>query len=337
MSPLREVNAPLEASFIAAPDDPAPALVYADWLSERGADALATALRVLGGTGDDSARDVQEVAVLAVASANWLVSSQSGPDDDDGAVAGFFGTTAHVISACAKRLAGKAAVPAVDAPTGAAKTPRHEALASAIRSLRQGEFTSAARQARSLAPPAGLLRLIRMLHGRAFVADPGIAQALARGPGKTDLEPLPAREQHPFSFDHVILTNNTAGVEGRVLRGSGFTPGQAFLSLAAHLEGLTCDAWDALTPDERGDFGGELGIDDEARWQPTSHFDALSTLFGLLAANEGHGVRVGPTERPLLDVLDELGPFISGAQDTSDFPWTVLEFEGAWVALHVVY
>lgn len=339
--------------------------MYADWLAEHGEERCATVWRVLGG-GGASSREVEETTLLSVSVALWLLEQQfsrTNEHDAEGLFSVFFAAARAEIAKALRRLDKGAPIDGHDSDADDDDADDDDADDDAddddaedvvsphavreLKELRQllhrvtaGDFENVAAQARALVPAPAFFRAVEHL-ARAprspFERDPRVADAL-RSPARDDDLDAEVIAMRPFCFDHVQITNSTTGVEGCMTTGPARGAWRVLISAAADLE-LDAGAWVEMSLEEKKDFlEVELALGEETRWQALSHFDALGELFQLLGSNEGGDVRVGGAEhRPLLDLLDELGPFVAGARDTTDFPWTMLEFERGWVSLHFVY
>lgn len=334
----------LEAALVANPTDPAPCLVYADWLSERGEELLAMGYRTLGGDADAAKPDAQWAALMAVASAAWLLDHG---DDDPGP--SLQSGVLDAIVACAARLSGdvRTKVPASLRPWSPPPL-----VSQAVTTLVEATFGTGARPsfghaaqlARAAAPPHDFHRLFAsILHSVATTKrsplepDDALSRSLNAPLTDEELEPLDA-PLAPFSFEEVQLSNSTTGVQGRVLtRGARHTsPRSAFATMAVDLAELT-DDYEAMEPDERRELiDADVLMEERPTWEASSLFSVLRELFSLQASNDG--VPVLTAGHPsLVAALEAFGALEAAASTTSDFPFTLLQFERAFVLLHVVY
>lgn len=333
----------LEAALVANPTDPAPCLVYADWLSERGEELLAMGYRTLGGEADSSKPDAQWAALMAVASAAWLLDH-----GDDDARPSLQTGVLDAIVACADTLSGAARA---KRPSSLRPWNPPPLISRAVTALveatfgleAQASFGHAAPRARAAAPPDDFHRLFAfILHGAATTKrsplerDDAFARSMNEPLTDDALEPVDT-PLAPFSFDGVQISNSTTGVQGRVLRrGNRISARRAYAAMAIDLAGLTDDA-DGLEPDEKRELiDADVFMEEDPSWEAASLFTTLRQLFSLQASNEGGPVRTDGAAS-LTAALETFGALEAAASTTSEFPFTLLQFERAFVLLHIVY
>lgn len=333
----------LEAALVANPSDPAPCLVYADWLLERGDDMRATSYRTLGGEADPSKPEAPWAALMAVAGAAWLLDS--GADDSRPSLQS---GVLKSIEACMQKLSGHsngkapARLPPWNPPPVISRAVT--GLVDATFGLEaEASFGRAAQLARAAAPPDDFHRLFSfVLHTVSttkrspFEHDERLARSMNEPLTDDDLDPTDA-PRSPFSFDEVQITNSSTGVAGRVLtRSSGLTARRAFSAMSVDLADLA-DEYETLEPDERRELIEADVLGEEApTWEVSSLFTVLRELFSLQAANQGVPVRTDG-HSSLVTALAAFGALEAAASTKSDFPFTLLQFERAFVLMHFTY
>lgn len=342
----------LEAALVATPSDPAPCLVYADWLSERGEELLATSYRTLGGEGDGSKPETRWAALMAVAVAAWLLDqAEEDTGDTPPVVAPVLQSgVVEAIEACAAKLSGdaRAKVPASLRPWSPPPL-----ISQAVTTLVEAtfglgttpSFGRAAQLARASVPWADFHRWFAwVLHCAATTKrsplerDDAFAATMNQPLSDHDLERVEAAPLLPFSFDEVQLTNSTTGVQGRVVMrdARGLTPGRAFATMAVDLAELTED-YETMEPAERRELiDANVLMDEGPTWAASSLFSVVRELLSLQASNDGVPLRT-PGHASLIAAVEAYGALEAGASTMSDFPFTLLRFERAFVLLHVVY
>ncbi|MBL8912942.1 MAG: hypothetical protein JNM17_19770 [Archangium sp.] len=294
-------------------------LVEGDALAEQGQDALASAFHVMGCRFADQKR-TREAIALAVATSAWVLVENTRPDGSQE-----FGESVGASIALIRSLSafGRGAEPE-------AWPVPDEALAPAIDALRAGDLATAVRATRGFGDGEQWLRLFRTLAvlEHPFVEPDFVDREIQNLAGHVDLTDVLDLKSTRFSFEHVVITNSTQGVDGRLLDGAPPLR-EAFVKLALEL--------DEIEPDEIDEEEIEEIISDAAQWATLSPFDAISELFSMRASNEGNPVRVGKSKEQVRDCLERFGRCLGGARSESDFPYFIMRFEKALVVLHLIY
>ncbi len=367
-------NGELEELVRAAPGDPHPRLVYADWLAEREQHEMAAAQRLLAGVAGELPVAVGRwLGLTVVSGAVWQLSVAARPLLDDRTIAsdhydalnGALNQLQETLQGLHRAAVSGAEPPAapdeVEVPTlaGFPAPARWRGVLRALGGfrdyLRDPDHTAALLDAvvsaREHASVAELEQLADHVIGTAratgaspLTADGSLAAELSAPFEERDVRATipPDAVRGPFSFARVIINNNNHGIFGSFCeKRPGLTPRALLFALAAE-DDLGEGELEAMDTEERLAWIGEDHfLTDDLAWEAMSHLDALTWAHDLLAWNQGELVRVGTGEgepTPLLDALGAYGAFQRGAtMSESDFPYTMLELERGYVLSRVVY
>lgn len=306
-------DAALEAAICAARQEDGPWLVYGDWLAERGADHLSQLFYALGGRAPDVPR-TREALALAIATGLWATYAE--PERDGRRLVEATRTFAPTLAQFA--LGGSVTWSGSGVSEDLATTEK------AMDALGRGAFPEAARLARISGEASRWLRLLQCAARTSAPFARPTALAAELSSHETSSAAFDAGPGSAFSFEHVRLPNATIGLEGRMLR-AGLTPMDALYALVLDLTHARHDT-------ETGDALVVDVLEGATGWLARTPFECLNELFSLLAANAGHGIAVGKDdERPLIELLEELGPCLGGASSSTNYPFALMQFERGYV------